>query len=208
MSPRLERDALVARPLRNKQGSHRQDANRADDVRCRTGRCGGPLSAFGSPSRDCRVGALRSHSSGSPSPRRMDFSLAFMALAVRLALFIDRYAVNLLYLDEWDFLPGLFDGADAWTLFRWQHGLQRQGLGNLITAVVLEQTGWNGKAVPPRLRPPWSLLVWLVCGLFDECAVGFACGISPSRCCSSRRPALIASSLRRIWPTVRCPRCI
>ena len=61
--------------------------------------------------------------------------------------FIDNYAVNLLYLDEWDFLAGLFEGADAWTLFRWQHGLQRQGLGNLITAVVLEQTGWNGKAV-------------------------------------------------------------
>ena len=71
----------------------------------------------------------------------------FTALAVRLALFIDRYAVNLLYLDEWDFLHGLFEGADFWSLFRWQHGLQRQGLGNLITAVVLGQTGWNSKAV-------------------------------------------------------------
>jgi hypothetical protein len=72
--------------------------------------------------------------------------LVFTALTVRLALFLDRYVVNLLYLDQWGFLDGLFTGADPWTLFRWQHGPQRQGLGNLITAVVLTQTGWNGKA--------------------------------------------------------------
>jgi hypothetical protein len=73
-------------------------------------------------------------------------AFVFTALAVRLWLFIDRYVVNLVYLDQWDFLGGLFTGADPWTLFRWQHGPQRQGLGNLIIAVVLAQTGWNGKA--------------------------------------------------------------
>jgi hypothetical protein len=38
------------------------------------------------------------------------------------------------------------EGASPWTLFRWQHGVERQGLGNLISAVVLSETGWNAKA--------------------------------------------------------------
>ncbi len=72
-------------------------------------------------------------------------ALAFTVLTVRLAMFVERYAVNLIYLDQWDFLNGLFEGADWWTLFRVQHGPQRQGLGNLISAVVLGLSGWNGK---------------------------------------------------------------
>ena len=71
---------------------------------------------------------------------------AFLLLAIRLALFVNRYAVNILYWDQWDFLQGLFDGADAWSLFRWQHGPQRQGLGNLILALVYSATDWNGRA--------------------------------------------------------------
>jgi len=71
---------------------------------------------------------------------------AFIVMAVRLAWFLDRYTVNIVYWDQWDFLAGLFDGADAWTLFRWQHGPQRQGIGNLIIAVLYPATGWNGRA--------------------------------------------------------------
>src|SRR4029450_10633169 len=71
---------------------------------------------------------------------------AFVVMAARLAVFVNRYAVNLVYWDQWDFLQGLFDGADAWTLFRWQHGPQRQGIGNLITALLYSATGWNGRA--------------------------------------------------------------
>lgn len=82
------------------------------------------------------------------TPRRVAGIVAFVtaALAVRLAMFVDRYGVNLVYLDQWDYLQGLFNNADSWTLFRWQHGLQRQGFGNLISAVVLSHTGWNSKA--------------------------------------------------------------
>ena len=70
---------------------------------------------------------------------------AFVVMAVRLALFLNRYTVNLVYWDQWDFLTGLIDGADTWTLFRWQHGPQRQGIGNLIIAVLYTATGWNGR---------------------------------------------------------------
>ena len=31
-------------------------------------------------------------------------------------------------------------------MFRWQHGPQRQGIGNLILAVLYPATGWNGRA--------------------------------------------------------------
>ncbi len=70
----------------------------------------------------------------------------FVLLVIRLADYINRYTVNIMYWDQWDFLQGLFDGADAWTLFRWQHGPQRQGLGNLILGVLYPATGWNGRA--------------------------------------------------------------
>ena len=73
-------------------------------------------------------------------------ALVVVLLVVRLANFINRYTVNIVYWDQWDFLQGLFDGADPWTLFRWQHGPQRQGLGNLIIAILYPATGWNGRA--------------------------------------------------------------
>ncbi len=82
----------------------------------------------------------------SPRVTGLIIAAAFVAMAVRLAVFLDRYTVNLLYWDQWDFLAGLFDGAGPWALFRWQHGPQRQGIGNLILAVLYPATGWNGRA--------------------------------------------------------------
>jgi len=82
----------------------------------------------------------------SPRTTAWIIGAAFVVLAVRLAMFVDRYTVNIIYWDQWDFLSGLFDGADTWALFRWQHGPQRQGIGNLILAVLYPATGWNGRA--------------------------------------------------------------
>jgi len=95
----------------------------------------------------------------------------FAVLAVRLAFFIDQYAINLLYYDEWDYLNGLFEGADAWTLFRWQHGPHRQGLGNLILAVVLDGTGWNSRAVAVA-----SAVAMVLAGLAALVMVKRVCG--------------------------------
>jgi hypothetical protein len=93
-------------------------------------------------------------------------TVAFIALSARLALFVDGYAINVLYLDEWDYLHGLFDGADSWTLFRWQHGLHRQGAGNLILAVVLDGTGWNSRAAAAASAVTMALAgaagLWLI----------------------------------------------
>ena len=75
-------------------------------------------------------------------------SAVLVLMAIRLGDFVNRHAVNIVYWDQWDFLQGLFDGTDAWSLFRWQHGPQRQGLGNLIIAVLYPATGWNGRVDP------------------------------------------------------------
>lgn len=82
------------------------------------------------------------------TPRAVKWIIAsvFLVATARLAWFVDRYAVNLLFWDQWDFLNGLFVGEDLWTLFRWQHGPQRQGLGNLIDAALYPATGWNARA--------------------------------------------------------------
>jgi hypothetical protein len=71
---------------------------------------------------------------------------AFVVMAVRLGQFVNHNTVNILFWDQWDFLAGLFADADAWTMFRWQHGPQRQGLGGLIIAVLYPATAWNGRA--------------------------------------------------------------
>lgn len=72
--------------------------------------------------------------------------LAFVVLAVRLGHFVDRFAVNLVFWDQWDFLQGLFDDASLWELFRRQHGPHRQGVANLLIAGEYALTGWNGRA--------------------------------------------------------------
>jgi hypothetical protein len=85
------------------------------------------------------------------SPRRQRWvallvAATTVALGVRLFRFVDRYAVDVLFSDQWDFWQGLFDGADLWTLWRWQHGPQRQGLGQLVVAAVAHLSGWNVRA--------------------------------------------------------------
>jgi hypothetical protein len=97
---------------------------------------------------------------------------AFMT--IRLGWLVARYAVDLLYSDQWDLWDGLFTKADLWTLWRWQHGPQRQGLGQWIIALTAWASGWNvradqfvstfiivlatlvGLAIPRALRGRWS----------------------------------------------------
>jgi len=92
--------------------------------------------------------------------------LTFALLVVRLWRFVSEHAVDLVYLDQWDFLQGLMEGADAWTLFRWQHGLARQGPGNLILEAALTRTQWSGMADPALAAGTMALAalgaLWLV----------------------------------------------
>jgi hypothetical protein len=83
--------------------------------------------------------------------RRQQFVLAGIAAAtiafsVRLFRFIDEHAVDVLFSDQWALWDGLFQKADLWTLWRWQWGPQRQGLGALVTAATAWLSGWNLRA--------------------------------------------------------------
>ena len=69
--------------------------------------------------------------------------VALLGLALRLSLFVRRYAVDLLYRDQWDFLDPLFRGEGPWAMFVLQHGPHRQGLGGLLLAWLMPATGWN-----------------------------------------------------------------
>jgi hypothetical protein len=85
-----------------------------------------------------------------PSDRPRPVVIAWFALALGTTLlltnffrFVDRYAVNLLFIDQWDLYGVFTTRATAWQLFRWTHGPHRQGIAFLLTRLVAEHTAWN-----------------------------------------------------------------
>jgi len=62
---------------------------------------------------------------------------------IRWFFLIDKYSVNMLFWDQWDFMGGLFEQKGPWELFSWQHGPHRQGVGFFLTKIVAELSGWN-----------------------------------------------------------------
>jgi len=68
------------------------------------------------------------------------------ALAARLFFLTSRYAVNVFFMDQWDFNdPTLFAPRSLWEMFRWQHGPHRQGLGALVTYLIEPHFQWNSR---------------------------------------------------------------
>ena len=80
---------------------------------------------------------------GTPVAMRLVSFLVFSALLVRLLLFVNQHAVDVLFWDQWDFYTPLFRGDGPWALFSLQHGPHRQGLGMLVTAALAHMSGWN-----------------------------------------------------------------
>ncbi|MGR0482251.1 MAG: hypothetical protein ACTFAL_12835 [Candidatus Electronema sp. V4] len=64
-------------------------------------------------------------------------------LVLRWFFLIDKYSVNLLFWDQWDFMGGLFEKKGPWELFSWQHGPHRQGVGFFLTKLTADLSGWN-----------------------------------------------------------------
>lgn len=67
----------------------------------------------------------------------------FIFIILRWFFLIDKYSVNMLFWDQWDFMGGLFEDKGAWELFSWQHGPHRQGVGFFLTKLVADLSGWN-----------------------------------------------------------------
>lgn len=68
-----------------------------------------------------------------------------IVLAARLFWFIHRYAVNMMFWDQWGLWDGMFSGAGAWRLFTWQLGPHREGLGYLVIKLTAIASDWDTK---------------------------------------------------------------
>jgi hypothetical protein len=73
-------------------------------------------------------------------------AIAFTILAVRQQRFISRYAVNVMFFDQWSFYSVLFKGGGWWATFDYQHAPHRQGVGFLLTRVIANASHWNSRA--------------------------------------------------------------
>jgi len=73
-------------------------------------------------------------------------AIVFAALAFRLFRLAAQYAVNIFFWDAWDFNDAsLFGHHSVWSIFRFQHGPHRQGLGGLLAALVEPWFRWNSR---------------------------------------------------------------
>ena len=72
-------------------------------------------------------------------------AVIFAALAWRQDRFVARYAVNLMYWDQWDFYFPLFHHQGWWDIFVRQHGPHREGVGLMVTRVLARLGGWNSR---------------------------------------------------------------
>jgi len=105
---------------------------------------------------------------------------AFAALALRQLRFVDRYAVNVLFFDQWGFYYPLFHGQSWWETFDRRHGPHREGIGLVVTRILADLSGWNSRwdafAVSATLIA--TALLFLV--LIRRCgnAAGFAAALA------------------------------
>lgn len=70
----------------------------------------------------------------------------FLVLGVQLFLFVNKYAVNLPYLDQWGFYSVFVNNGSWLDVFRYQHGPHRQGVAFLLTKWLYDATNWNIRA--------------------------------------------------------------
>jgi hypothetical protein len=67
-------------------------------------------------------------------------------LVGRLARFVAANSVTLLYGDQWAYVAPLIDGRGPLQIFWWQYGVHRLGVGGLITWLLANGSGWDGRA--------------------------------------------------------------
>ena len=70
-------------------------------------------------------------------------SLVTLGMAAQLFIKVHRYAVNILFSDQWDTYNPLFYDYGIWQSFTQQHGPMRLGAGMLLSEAVAIATGWN-----------------------------------------------------------------
>jgi len=64
-------------------------------------------------------------------------------ILIRWWYYIDKYSVNILYWDQWDYYTPIFENDHLWGLFFWQHAWHRQGIGFILSKILADLSGWN-----------------------------------------------------------------
>lgn len=103
-------------------------------------------------------------------------ALVFAALAWRQHAFVDRYSVNVMFYDQWDFYTPIFQQGGWWKIFSWQHGPHRQGVGFLVTHLIDQISGWDSR---------WSAFTvsfTLVAAAVAALALARRCGVRGLAC--------------------------
>jgi len=94
-------------------------------------------------------------------------------LVVRLFRLVDRYAVNILFCDQWKFDDATLFQNHSWLeIFRWQHGPHRQGLGGILSKLFEPWIDWNSRyeafAMVAVIACACLAALWLKQRLFGE----------------------------------------
>lgn len=69
----------------------------------------------------------------------------FVAVAGRQLAYVSRYAVNLMYGDQWAIYQPQFQGQGWWASFFFQHGPHREGAGMVLARFLANLSGWNSR---------------------------------------------------------------
>jgi hypothetical protein len=69
--------------------------------------------------------------------------VTLLATSIRLIWLIKTYAVNIFFVDEWDFYDPMFNHYGLWQIFDVQYGPHRQGFGGIIIWLVSGFTHWS-----------------------------------------------------------------
>jgi hypothetical protein len=96
----------------------------------------------------------------------------FLAMAVRQHRFVDRYSVNVMYGDQWDFYGPFENRETLWQQFDHQHGPHRQGVGCLLTHALADWDHWNSRG--DSFGISFVLIAAAACGL----GMAYCCGVS------------------------------
>lgn len=86
--------------------------------------------------------SLSSYSQRVSSPSFFLWAL-YVILSLQLFAFVDKYAVNFPYWDQWRLFSIFIHGGDWLDFFLYQHGPHRQGVSFVLTKLIYEATDWN-----------------------------------------------------------------
>ena len=96
---------------------------------------GNPLEPGAPPAESPRYSGLQN----------LAVALVFVAAFGRQLVYVSRYAVNLMYGDQWAIYQPQFQGQGWWASFFFQHGPHREGLGMILARFLANLSGWNSR---------------------------------------------------------------